>query len=108
MSEGAREAGAPKRWVVYEVECADGCRYVGITQNLTKRLHSHLKRDGAQFTRRHGYVGGRAVAVYGSEKRAKQAEREWVLKLNEQGIVARGACWSGDKASNLLPTPNCG
>ena len=106
------ERGGPKalapRWVVYEVDCPDGCKYVGITQNLTKRLDRHLRGEAAQFTKRHGYVGGKAVAVFGSEKRAKQAERERVLLLNEQGIVARGAGWTNDNAPNLLPVPRGG
>ncbi len=92
-----------KRWVVYEVECADGCVYVGITQNLTKRLEDHLQGRGAQFTRRHGYVGGRAIAVYGRLWRAELAEKERVLLLNEQGVVARGAGWTREVEPSLLP-----
>ncbi len=38
-------------WVVYVLECADRTLYVGVTNDLEKRLAAHEAGKGARYTR---------------------------------------------------------
>ena len=38
-------------WCVYLLKCNDGSFYIGITNNLTKRLKAHNAGKGAKYTR---------------------------------------------------------
>jgi putative endonuclease len=39
------------KWFVYLLECENGKIYTGITTDVTRRFHEHLKGTGAKFTR---------------------------------------------------------
>jgi predicted GIY-YIG superfamily endonuclease len=38
-------------WLVYVLECADRTLYVGVTNDLSKRLKAHREGKGARYTR---------------------------------------------------------
>lgn len=38
-------------WFVYILKCADGSLYTGITNDLARRLDSHLKGKASRYTR---------------------------------------------------------
>jgi putative endonuclease len=38
-------------WFVYLLECQNGKIYTGITTDVQRRFHEHLKGTGAKFTR---------------------------------------------------------
>lgn len=39
------------KWAVYILRCGDGSLYVGITNNIVKRLKTHRSGKGAKYTR---------------------------------------------------------
>lgn len=43
-------------WCCYIVQCADASLYIGITNNVDKRLLAHNTGRGARYTRRRGPV----------------------------------------------------
>ncbi len=68
-----------KKYFVYILECSDKTFYIGITNNLEKRLHAHNNlKTGAKYTRNR-----RPVVLKYSEKtkdRSKAQVREYQLK----------------------------
>jgi putative endonuclease len=38
-------------WLVYLVECSDGTKYCGATNNIEKRIKTHNSGKGAKYTR---------------------------------------------------------
>jgi putative endonuclease len=42
------------RWTVYMLRCADGTLYVGITNDLRRRVAMHEAGKGAKYTRGRG------------------------------------------------------
>ena len=38
-------------WLVYLVECSDGSKYCGATNNIDKRVKTHNAGKGAKYTR---------------------------------------------------------
>jgi putative endonuclease len=38
-------------WIVYVLECSDHTLYVGITNDLERRLAAHASGNGARYTR---------------------------------------------------------
>ncbi|WP_186400569.1 GIY-YIG nuclease family protein [Stappia sp. P2PMeth1] len=73
-----------------------GTLYVGVTNDLARRIFEHRERQGESFTRRHGV--GRLVyyeeyssinEAIAQEKRLKRWKREWKI----QAIDAFNAEW---------------
>ncbi len=68
-----------KKYFVYILECADKTFYIGITNNLEKRIHAHNNlKTGAKYTRNRRPV----VLKYSESKkdRSKASKREYQLK----------------------------
>jgi len=65
-----------KSWVIYLLECKDGSLYIGITNDLEKRLASHNAGLGAKYTR-----GRRPVTLLEFKTVESQSE---ALKLEYQ------------------------
>ena len=63
-------------WRVYLVECADGTYYLGITNNLPRRLaqHNGMERGGARYTRSRRPVRLRAAAPCADKSNALKLE----------------------------------
>ncbi len=66
-------------YFVYLLRCADGTLYVGITNDLKKRLHQHNHaRQGARYTKTRRPV----ILVYSERKRTRgnALRREYEIK----------------------------
>lgn len=44
-----------KKWFVYLIECCDGSFYTGTTNDLDKRMKTHLKGKGSKYVARKGF-----------------------------------------------------
>ncbi len=66
------------RWYVYILRCSDGTLYIGITNDLDKRIKAHSEGHGARYTRSRRPV----VLVYREteESRSVATIREAAIK----------------------------
>ena len=44
-----------KHWFVYLLECSDGSFYCGITNDLDKRMQTHIDGKGSKYVARKGF-----------------------------------------------------
>ncbi len=54
-------------WFVYILQCEDGSLYTGSTNDLPKRLKTHIAGKGAKYTKSHPVV----ACVYSESKRTR-------------------------------------
>lgn len=67
-----------RAWCLYLVECANGCLYAGITNDLDARYATHVAGRGARYTRANPprrLVGSRPYPDRASATRAEHAIR---------------------------------
>jgi len=77
-----------KTWSVYILRCGDGTLYTGITNDLDKRIESHLNGHGSKYTRSrlpvelvyHEQAGNRSEATQ-RELEIKKFSREEKMKM---------------------------
>jgi len=71
-----------KNWLIYILECGDGCLYSGFTNNLEKRLKQHKGeiKGGAKYTRSHWPC--KLVYEEKSASRSEALQREVIIKKN--------------------------
>lgn len=62
--------------MVYSLELADGCFYVGTTTNLNRRIYEHFHGAGARWCKEHKPISIHSVCVGHLEK-----EKEVTLEL---------------------------
>jgi putative endonuclease len=68
-----------KKYVVYMLRCGDDSLYVGVTNNLEKRLKEHSEgKRGARYTRSRRPVS--LVYTEVSKNKSAALKREYVLK----------------------------
>ena len=79
-------------WVYIMADCYRGTMYVGVTANLTSRVHQHRSGDGSDFCTRYGLKnlvwaerGDDIIACIAHEKRLKRWRRDWKFELIERG-----------------------
>lgn len=83
------------KWFVYLLECQNGKIYTGITTDVQRRFHEHLKGTGAKFTRanppvqilafKHCMSRSEASSMEYHVKRLKPSEKkELAVIWNEQ------------------------
>tara|TARA_B100000902_G_C26457598_1_gene503889 strand:+ start:271 stop:510 length:240 start_codon:yes stop_codon:yes gene_type:complete len=65
-------------WIVYIIRCNDNSLYIGITNNLKKRIENHERGTGAKYTRGRGPFEVIYKENYSNRSRASQ--REYALK----------------------------
>jgi putative endonuclease len=66
-------------WFVYVLHCADNTLYIGITTDITRRLHQHNNtKTGAKYTRMRRPVS--LVYQEQCESRSLATKREYELK----------------------------
>jgi predicted GIY-YIG superfamily endonuclease len=65
-------------WVVYILECADGTLYVGVTNDLERRVAAHAAGKGARYTR--GRSPLRVVHVEAAPTRGDAQRREAAIR----------------------------
>jgi len=64
--------------VVYILECSDGTRYTGWTNNLEKRIEDHNSGKGAKYTRGRLPVTLKYHEVFSTKEEAMK--REYAIK----------------------------
>jgi putative endonuclease len=64
-------------WVVYLLVCADNSYYIGITNNLDKRLAAHNAGRGAKYIRGRTPVSVIRVIEVASKSEALKLEYAW-------------------------------
>ena len=78
-------------WVYIMANRYRGATYVGVTSNLSRRIHQHRKGDGSDYASRRGLT--RLVWVehfddielgIAHEKRVKRWHRKWKIDLIEK------------------------
>ena len=77
-------------WILYIIQCNDNSLYIGITNNLKKRIEAHSNGRGAKYTRGKGPFQILYTESYMS--RSSASKREYVLKqltLNEKLSLIR-------------------
>ena len=65
-------------WTVYIIRCNDNSLYIGITNNLKKRIESHQKGTGAKYTRGKGPF--KLLHTENYPNRSQASQREFNLK----------------------------
>ena len=78
-------------WVYVLASKRNGTLYVGVTNDLARRVHEHKTGEGGEFTRKHGVTNlvhaqpfDTALLAIEQEKRLKRWRREWKLALIER------------------------
>ena len=61
-------------WYVYLLQCLDGSYYIGITNNLDKRMKSHKSGKGSKYVRAKGFGCLIASKVYKTKSEALKSE----------------------------------
>ncbi len=88
----------PRPHTVYVLKCkTPGHYYVGITDNLERRVRQHAMGRGAEFTRLHGFRSLLIFYTVGSEQQAKKVERTWTLRSRSLAVPVAGGGWSASK-----------
>jgi len=79
-------------WVYIMADRYRGTMYVGVTTDLSARIHQHRTGDGSDFFARYGLVrlvwaerGDDIAACITHEKRLKRWHRQWKFDLIERG-----------------------
>jgi putative endonuclease len=86
------------RWLVYILECGDRSLYVGVTNDLEKRLAAHQSGKGARYTRGRGPLVVRYVEK-AATRAAAQSREAAIRKLGRAGkeaLCARRRALTGD------------
>ncbi|MFA6252936.1 MAG: GIY-YIG nuclease family protein [Patescibacteria group bacterium] len=65
-----------KSWFVYIILCKDDLYYVGLTNDVSKRLDQHLSGLGSKFTAKHGIKKLIYVEEYDDFDCARYREKE--------------------------------
>jgi len=85
--EGARQGG----WVYIMADRYRGTMYVGVTSDLTLRIHQHRSGGGSDFCARYALDrlvwaerGDDIMACIEQEKRIKRWRRQWKFELIEK------------------------
>lgn len=68
----------PAGWVVYILECEDGSLYTGTSNDLAKRLRTHMSGHGAKYTRSH--LPSKLVYVEPCHSQSQALKREMSIK----------------------------
>ena len=78
-------------WVYVLASKRNGTLYVGMTNDLARRMHEHKTGEGGDFTRKYGVTNlvhvqpfDTALLAIEQEKRLKKWRREWKLALIER------------------------
>lgn len=77
------------KYYFYIARCKDNSLYIGSTNNTTKRIKLHNKKQGAQWIKQHGY----AKLVYQEEYNSYLEARRRELQVKK---------WSRIKKENLI------
>lgn len=65
-------------WVVYILECSDSSFYIGITNDLERRIKTHNNGKGAKYTKSRSPVS--LICYWGVSDRSEASKWEYKLK----------------------------
>jgi len=79
-------------WYVYIVRCNDSSLYVGITNDLEKRIFRHNSGDGAKYTRyrRPVTLAWKQKAVSEGEARKRESQLKRWTRLKKENLINFG------------------
>jgi putative endonuclease len=77
------------KWYLYIARCKDSSLYIGITQNLKKRIERHNQGLGSAWIKQHGL----AIVVYTEEYDSYLLARRREIQIKK---------WSRIKKENLI------
>ena len=77
-------------WVVYVLRCRDRSLYVGVTNDLERRLKRHGAGTGAKYTRSRGPLTLQVCRVAGSRSEALKYEYalKQLTKAQKEGLLS--------------------
>ena len=67
-----------KTWCVYLLECLDGSYYIGITNNLEKRMIAHKSGKGSKYVRSRGF--SKILASKFCQNKSEALKTEYKIK----------------------------
>jgi putative endonuclease len=86
-------------WFVYLLECQNGKIYTGITTDVQRRFHEHLKGTGAKFTRANPPV--QILAFKHCMSRSEASSMEYhVKRLTPSQKRELGVIWKAKEKNN--------
>jgi putative endonuclease len=68
---------------VYSLNCKGGNKYVGMTNNIGRRLSQHFTGNGAKWTQKHEPVSVNSVQYVNSTSYAKKVETIVYYKMKD-------------------------
>jgi len=83
-------AAADAPYYVYIMECSDGSFYIGMTNNLERRLHAHNEGIASKYTRSRRPVTLRYQELCGSRSQAliRECSLRLLSRKQKQDLVA--------------------
>jgi len=83
-------AAADAPYYVYIMECSDGSFYIGMTNNLERRLHAHNEGIASKYTRSRRPVTLRYQELCGSRSQAliRECSLRLLSRKQKQELVA--------------------
>lgn len=76
-----------KNWYLYLLECLDSSYYIGITNNIEKRMSAHAAGKGSKYVRARGFKSLLASKIFPSKSEALKTEYE-VKQLPKEAKLA--------------------
>lgn len=77
------QANHDKMPYVYSLNCKGGNKYVGMTNNIGRRLSQHFTGNGAKWTQKHDPVSVNSVQYVNNTSYAKKVETIVYYKMKE-------------------------
>jgi putative endonuclease len=67
-----------KKWFVYLLECGDGSYYIGVTNDLDKRMKAHVTGKGSKYVNQKGF--GKLLRFKVCKDKSDACKREYEIK----------------------------
>lgn len=79
-------------WIIYILRCSDSSLYIGITNDLNKRIARHNSGDGAKYTRyrRPVTLVWKQEIASESDARKRELQLKGWTKLKKENLIQFG------------------
>ena len=67
-----------KKWFVYLLECLDGSYYTGVTNDVNKRMNTHLEGKGSRYVYAKGFK--KLIAEIPCKNKSEACKAEYQIK----------------------------
>ena len=67
-----------QKWFVYLLECLDSSYYIGVTNDVDKRMNAHAKGKGSKYVYGKGFK--RLIAVIPCKNKSEACKAEYKIK----------------------------